>query len=75
MSKLYKEDGGVLVHPSKLLAYQVIIRAIHQRGEDQENCLAELARRGLWLTDDQRIQAGLPCLPPRSLPRAKPEAE
>jgi hypothetical protein len=75
MPKLYKDEGGHLVRPAKLLSYQVIIRAIHQRGEDQANCLAELARRGLWLTDDQRIQAGLPCLPPRSLPRAKPEAE
>ena len=39
--------------------YAVIIRAIHERGKVQEDALAELKRRGLWLTPDQRKQAGL----------------
>jgi len=40
-------------------SYAVIIRAIHERGKVQREALEELARRGLWLTEDQRRQAGL----------------
>jgi hypothetical protein len=40
-------------------SYAVIIRAIHERGQTQAEALAELTRRGLWLTTDQRRQAGL----------------
>ena len=40
-------------------AYAVIIRAIHERGATQDEAVAELYRRGLWLTTDQRRQAGL----------------
>lgn len=65
MSIMYKIDGHELVRPENLKAYQVIIRAIHQRGEDQWNCLAELDRRGLWLTEDQKVQAGLASYWPR----------
>lgn len=39
--------------------FAVIIRAIHERGNTQRKALAELDRRGLWLSDDQRHQAGL----------------
>lgn len=39
--------------------YAVIIRAIHERGRTQEEALAELDRRRLWLTREQREQAGL----------------
>ena len=39
--------------------YQIIIRAIHERGERQTLALAELKRRGLWLTAEQRRQADL----------------
>jgi hypothetical protein len=41
-------------------SYVVIIRTIHERGGSQAAALAELNRRGLWLTTDQRRQAGLP---------------
>lgn len=41
-------------------AYAVIIRATWERGETQAEALAELKRRGLWLAEDQRRQAGLP---------------
>lgn len=40
-------------------AYVVIIRCIHERGENQREALAELDRRRLWLTKEQRVQAGL----------------
>lgn len=39
-------------------AYAVIIRAIHERGPAQAEALAELERRGLWLSDAQKQQAG-----------------
>lgn len=39
--------------------YAVIIRAIHDRGTAQVSALSELNRRGLWLSPEQRKQAGL----------------
>jgi hypothetical protein len=49
-----------LVDPFYLKDWALIIRCIWQRGEDQERCLEELDRWGLWLSDDQKAQAGLP---------------
>lgn len=43
----------------KLPAYCVIIQAIHERGETQAAALRELRLRGLWLSDEQKQQAGL----------------
>lgn len=40
-------------------SYQIIIRAMHCRGDRQALALAELHRRGLYLTADQRRQARL----------------
>jgi hypothetical protein len=40
-------------------AYCIIIRSIHCRGERQRLALAELDRRGLWLSAEQKLQAGL----------------
>ena len=48
-----------MIDLTKLQSYMVILRAIHERGEPQRTALAELARRGLWLTDAQRREAGL----------------
>lgn len=45
-----------------LPAYAVIIRAVHERGETQHEALRELRRRGLWLSAEQRDQAGLPAV-------------
>ena len=54
------------LHPvAELTAYAVIIRAIHERGHYQDEALAELDRRGLWLTLDQKVQAGLASYWPR----------
>lgn len=39
--------------------YAVIIRCIHERGEVQAEALAELERRGGYLSEEQRRQAGL----------------
>jgi hypothetical protein len=39
--------------------FAVIIRAIHERGETQREAVAELTRRGLCLTAEQKRQAGL----------------
>lgn len=39
--------------------FVVIIRAIHERGTNQAEALDELKRRGLWLSSEQREQAGL----------------
>jgi hypothetical protein len=49
----------ILTAPERLKDYALIIRCIHQRGDDQERCLKELGRRGLWLSADQKAQAGL----------------
>lgn len=40
-------------------AYAVIIRAIHERGRAQKEALAELHRRGLYLSEDQKRQAAM----------------
>lgn len=39
--------------------FAVIIRAMWERGASQQQALAELRRRGLWLTHEQSIAAGL----------------
>jgi len=44
---------------TEIPACAVIIRAIHERGATQAEALAELARRRLWLNEEQRAQAGL----------------
>jgi hypothetical protein len=43
----------------RIPAYAVIIRAIHERGPNQAAALLELERRGLWLSTDQKKQAGV----------------
>jgi hypothetical protein len=43
----------------QIISYAVIIRAIHERGQTQVDALVEMARRGLWLSADQKKQAGL----------------
>ena len=39
--------------------YAVIIRCEYCRGAEQDEVLVELARRGLWLSGDQQLTAGL----------------
>lgn len=39
--------------------FVVIINAIHERGAKQQDALRELEKRGLWLSDEQKVQAGL----------------
>jgi hypothetical protein len=39
--------------------FAVIINAIHERGARQVAALSELSARGLWLSAEQRKQAGL----------------
>ena len=48
-----------LVDPFYLKDWALLIRCVWQRGADQERCLKELGRRGLWLSADQKAQAGL----------------
>lgn len=43
----------------KAPSFAVIIRAIHERGASQQAALTELNARGLWLSPEQRQQAGL----------------
>ena len=43
-------------------ACAVIIQAIHARGPVQQEALAELARRRLWLTLEQKREAGFTVL-------------
>jgi hypothetical protein len=43
----------------------LIILAIWERGEAQQRALKEIDRRGLWLSEEQKIQAGLACAWPR----------
>lgn len=62
MSKA-KTDDDYIAYDLKTIrtheSYQVITRAISCRGERQRLALAELDRRGLWLSSDQKRQAGL----------------
>jgi hypothetical protein len=58
-SRMYRCGGETLVRPEHLQNFALIIRCTHQRGEDQQNCLAELNRRGLWLSDEQKQRAGI----------------
>ncbi len=44
---------------TKSEAFAVILRCVHERGKMQTCALEELSRRGLWLNDDQKRQAGL----------------
>lgn len=48
----------------------VIIRAIHERGPTQDEAIAELKARCLWLSEDQAEQAGLPADHPWRMRRA-----
>jgi hypothetical protein len=43
----------------KLPDYAVIVRCIYEREKRQLMALAELNRRGLWLSKEQRAQAEL----------------
>jgi hypothetical protein len=40
-------------------AYAVIIRCVWERGTNQTDAVAELARRGLWLAPEQIAQGAL----------------
>ncbi len=54
--------GGTtgLVPPQYLKTWMLVVRCIHTRGEAQEEALAELKARGLWLNEEQTAQAELP---------------
>lgn len=52
----------------KLAAPLVLLAAIRSRGEDQVLALAELRRRGLGLTPEERVRAGLPREPSDFIP-------
>lgn len=43
----------------RIPSYAVIIRCCWCRGAEQQAALAELDRRRLWLSPEQRVQAGL----------------
>jgi hypothetical protein len=44
---------------TEIPSFAVIIRCCWERGATQQEALAELKRRGLWLSEDQKRQAGL----------------
>lgn len=47
------------IKADKSQAFALIIRATSMRGAEQKAALREMNRRGLWLSDDQKAQAGL----------------
>ncbi len=47
------------IQADKSQAFALIIRATTMRGPHQKAALREMRRRGLWLSDDQKRQAGL----------------
>jgi hypothetical protein len=49
----------VLTPVREIESYAVIMRCIYERGQKQEDALDELARRGLWLSENQATQAGV----------------
>lgn len=54
-----KRKPTVLTPVRQIPAYAVILRACWERGEIQREALQELDRRRLWLSEDQKRQAGL----------------
>ena len=48
----------ILTPVSEVAAFVVIIRCIWERGQNQDDALRELQLRGLWLSPEQRLQAG-----------------
>ena len=54
MKKFNAKTDGIANKP----AYLVIHRAVHFRGRVQQQAIDELLIRGLWLSEDQKIQAG-----------------
>jgi hypothetical protein len=54
-----KLDMSGLYPVQSIPNYAVILRAIHERGEVQQAAMKELERRGLWLSDEQKKEAGL----------------
>lgn len=47
------------IQANKSQSFAIIIRCVHERGMSQRIALRELNRRGLWLSDEQKAQAGL----------------
>lgn len=43
----------------KSQSFALIIRAVHMRGAEQKAALREMRLRGLWLSEEQKQQAGL----------------
>lgn len=52
-----KIDLAIKCHKSQ--SFALIIRATHERGLEQWAALREMRKRGLWLSDEQKRQAGL----------------
>ena len=50
-------DLAIKAHKSE--AFCLIIRATSMRGAEQKAALREMHLRGLWLSEDQKVQAGL----------------
>jgi len=60
--KTMRETVAILDFAAKLAKWDhfvIIIRATHERGPMQIAALEELNRRGLWLSEEQKRQAGL----------------
>lgn len=54
-----KRKPTVLTPVREIESYAVIIRCVWERGATQDEALDELARRGLYLSEDQASQAGV----------------
>lgn len=52
-----KIELAIKCHRSQ--SYALIIRATHERGLEQWAALREMGKRGLWLSPEQKMQAGL----------------
>lgn len=61
-----RKDYAFMLKPIRQIpSYAVILRCCWCRGEEQAEALEELDRRRLWLTEDQKVQAGLACRLPK----------
>ena len=49
----------ILLPVRSLPSCAVLLRAVWERGATQAEALAEIRRRGIWLTPQQRRDAGL----------------
>jgi hypothetical protein len=63
---VYLVDGKNRTAPEALGGWELVMNAMYFRRHYQHDCLAEMDERGLQMTDEQLVIAGLACPWPRN---------